>query len=155
MTAELHDEVRKLITFGGELSTAQQVLVRTHLDECAGCREYEETAGRVVAMLRSVPVTADSRLVRATQMRVRFHAAHLRESRERMWLVGLACLAVGLSASLTLPLLWQAFAWIGEQAGLSALEWQAGFVLVCVVPVLFVSFLLLERGTHLRSRADR
>jgi hypothetical protein len=73
----------------------------------------------------------------------------MRQTRERLWLVGMACLAVGLSATLTVPLLWRLFAWMGEWAGVSTLVWQAGFVAFWVVPALVVSALLAAHGTHL------
>jgi hypothetical protein len=65
-----------------------------------------------------------------------------------MWLVGMACLGVGFSATLTLPLLWRLFAWMGEWAGISSPVWQAGFVFFSIAPALVVSVLLLVRGTH-------
>ena len=148
MTRDIHAEVRQLIALGNGLSGAQQSWLQAHLEECGACRDYAERAQRVVRALRSLPVAADARLVRATQMRVRFHAARLRETRERMWLVGMACLGVGFSATLTLPLLWRLFAWMGEWAGISSPVWQAGFVFFSIAPALVVSVLLLVRGTH-------
>jgi predicted anti-sigma-YlaC factor YlaD len=145
----IHDEMRELITLGDSIAEAQQTKLHAHLAECAACRRYAETANQVVATLRSIPVAADARLVRATQMRVRFHAARLREMRERMWFVGMACLSVGFSATLTAPLLWRLFAWMGRTAGIPTTLWQASFLLFCIVPVLAVSWLLLARGTHL------
>lgn len=155
MTPNPHDEARELIALADDLSPAQQNRLRAHLDECAGCRDYADAAGRVVRSLRSLPVAADARLVRATQMRVRFHARRLRETRERMWLVGVACVGVGISAALTAPLLWRLFAWIGGQAGVSAAVWQAGFAFFCIAPALVVSVLLLARGTHLSNQRER
>ncbi len=155
MTRNSHDEARELIALGEGLPDAQQVWLRAHLDECAACRDYAEAASGVVRALRSLPLAADSRLVRATQMRVRFHASRLRETRERLWLVGMACLGVGLSATLTVPFLWRLFAWIGEWAGVSTLVWQTGFVFFFIVPALAVSVLLLARGTHLTHNGDQ
>jgi predicted anti-sigma-YlaC factor YlaD len=155
MTRNAHDEARELVALGGGLSDAQQARLRVHLDECEACRQYAEAAEGVVRTLRSLPLAADSRLVRATQMRVRFHASRLRESRERLWLVGMACLGVGLSATLTLPLLWRLFAWMGEWAGVSTLVWQGGFMFFFIGPALVVSVLLLARGTHLANDAER
>ena len=109
----------------------------------------------MVRTLRSLPFAADSRLVRATQMRVRFHASRLRETRERMWLVGMACLGVGLSATLTVPVLWRLFAWMGEWAGVSTLAWQAGFMFFFIAPALAVSALLVARGTHLTNSGEQ
>jgi predicted anti-sigma-YlaC factor YlaD len=149
MKRDIHDEARELIAMGGDVAEAQQAWLRAHLAGCEACREYAERANGVVRSLRSVPLAADARLVRATQMRVRFHASRLRETRERLWLVGMACLVVGLSATLTVPLLWRLFAWMGEWAGLSTVVWQAGFIAFWVVPALVVSALLVAHGTHL------
>jgi len=149
MTSNPHDEARELISLGDGLPEAQQAWLRAHLAECAQCRDYQGAAGEVVRALRSEPVAADASLVRATQMRVHFHAARLREARQRTWLVGFACVGVGLSASLTAPLLWRLFAWMGAWAGVSSPLWQAGFMFFSIAPVLVACVLLLARGTHL------
>lgn len=155
MTRDAHEQARELIALGDGLADAQQLWLRAHLDECEACRHYAETANGVVRALRSLPLAADSRLVRATQMRVRFHASRLREARERMWLVAMACLGVGLSATLTVPFLWRLFAWMGEQAGVSTLVWQTGFMFFFIAPALVVSVLLLARGTHLTNNGEQ
>jgi predicted anti-sigma-YlaC factor YlaD len=155
MTRNAHDEARELIALGEALPDAQQAWLRAHLDECEACRHYAEAANAVVRGLRSLPLAADSRLVRATQMRVRFHASRLRETRERLWLVGMACLGVGLSATLTVPVLWRLFAWMGEWAGVSTLVWQAGFMFFFIAPALAVSALLVARGTHLTNSGEQ
>jgi predicted anti-sigma-YlaC factor YlaD len=155
MMRDAHDEARELIALGEGLSDEQQTWLRSHLDECEACRHYAEAANEVVRNLRSLPLAADSRLVRATQMRVRFHASRLRETRERMWLVGMACLGVGLSATLTVPFLWRLFAWLGEWAGVSTLVWQAGFAFFWIAPALAVGALLLDRGTHLSHNGEK
>ncbi len=155
MTRNEHDEARELIALGEGLPESQQAWLRAHINECEECRHYAEAANGVVLTLRSLPLAADARLVRATQMRVRFHASRLRETRERMWLVGMACLGVGLSATLTVPFLWRLFAWIGERAGVSTLVWQTGFVAFFIAPALVVSVLLMARGTHLTSNGEQ
>jgi predicted anti-sigma-YlaC factor YlaD len=155
MTRDTHDEARELIALGEGLSDAQHAWLRTHLDECEACAHYAEAANRVVRNLRLLPIAADSRLVRATQMRVRFHASRLRETRERMWLVGMACLGVGLAATLTVPLLWRLFAWVGTWAGVSSWVWQAGFTFFWIAPALVVGVLLLARGTHLTNDGEK
>jgi predicted anti-sigma-YlaC factor YlaD len=155
MTRNAHDEARELIALGAGLSQAQESWLRSHLHECGACRSYAEAANEVVRSLRSLPLAADSRLVRATQMRVRFHAARLRQARQRMWLVGMACLAVGLSATVTAPLLWRLFAWFGAWAGVSTLVWQTSFIFFFFAPALVVSVLLLARGTHWTGEPER
>ena len=150
-----HNQARQLIALGASLSEAEQTWLRTHLQECEACRNYADAANAVVSSLRSLPLAADARLVRATQMRVRFHAAHLRETRERMWLVGLACLGVGLSATLTIPLAWRLFAWMGQWAGVSNWVWESGFAFFWIAPTLVASALLLARGTHLAGNGEK
>jgi predicted anti-sigma-YlaC factor YlaD len=152
---DAHEEARELIALGNGLPEVQQAWLRAHLDECEACRHYAEGVSGVVRTLRSLPIAADARLVRATQMRVRFHASRLRETRERMWLVGMACLGVGLSATLSVPFLWRLFAWMGERAGVSTLVWQSGFMFFFVAPALVVSVLLLARGTHLTNNGEQ
>jgi hypothetical protein len=146
-----HDEARELLTIsaGEALPAPQQRQLQSHLEVCTDCRNYAEAAARVVRGLHSLPVAADSRLVRATQMRVRFHADRLRQAQERMWLTAVLCLGVGFSAALTAPLLWRLFAWIGEWAAIPGPIWQAGFVFFGIAPALVVSVLLLARGTQL------
>ena len=155
MTRNAHDEARELIALGEGLSEAQQARLRSHLSECETCRHYAEAANTVVRTLRSLPLAADSRLVRATQMRVRFHAGRLRETRQRLWLVSIACLGVGLSGTLTVPLLWRLFAWLGQWAGVPTLAWQAGFIFFSVAPALGVGVLLLARGTHVTNNGEQ
>jgi predicted anti-sigma-YlaC factor YlaD len=155
MTRDAHEQARELIALGDGLADTQQLWLRAHIDECEACRHYADTANGVVRALRSLPLAADSRLVRATQMRVRFHATRLREARERMWLVAMACLGVGLSATLTVPFLWRLFAWMGERAGVSTLVWQTGFMFFFIAPALVVSVLLLARGTHLTNNGEQ
>jgi predicted anti-sigma-YlaC factor YlaD len=155
MTRDTHEQARELIVLGEGIPDAQQMWLGAHLNECAACRDYAEGVNQVVRALRSVPIAADTRLVRATQMRVRFHAARLRQTRERMWLVGMACLGVGLSATLTVPLLWRLFAWMGGRAGVSNAVWQTGFACFWIAPALVVGVLLLARGAHLTNHGER
>ena len=155
MTRDVHVEARRLIALGGDLTDAQQASLRSHLNECRECRDYAEVTGGVIRALRSMPIAADARLVRATQMRVRFHATRMRETRERMWLVGMACLGVGLSATLTIPFLWRLFAWMGACAGVSAPVWQASFMIFFIAPALLVGGLLLARGNNFVTHRER
>jgi len=155
MTHDAHEQARQLIALGESLAAAEETWLRSHLQDCQSCRNYADSTARLIRSLRSVPLAASPRLVHSTQRRVRLHADRLRQARERMWLVGMACLGVGLSAAVTAPLLWRLFAWIGEQAGVANPVWQAGFVFFFIAPALVVSVLLLARGTHLKSDEER
>ncbi|MFL6300238.1 MAG: hypothetical protein ACJ71N_06485 [Terriglobales bacterium] len=152
MTQNSHDEIRKLIaTSADDLSQAEQELLSAHLQDCASCGEYAASTAEIARALRAIPVAADSTLVRNTQARVRARAFALRQRQQWLTLVALACPLVGLSATITTPLIWRAFDWVGTHAGLSRPVWQAGFVFYSIVPALLVSVLLLFRGTHLAN----
>ncbi|HEX8814468.1 MAG TPA: hypothetical protein VF753_03115 [Terriglobales bacterium] len=154
-----HDRARELVALSGtrsqEVAEDQQVWLQKHLEECNACKNYADAADRVVRSLRSLPIAADSRLVRATQMRVRFHAARLRETRERMWLIAMASVGVGISAVITAPLFWRLFAWMGGQAGISSPVWQAAFAFFWIAPALAISLMLLARGTHAQHNGEK
>jgi predicted anti-sigma-YlaC factor YlaD len=147
---DTHQQAQELIACGEhDLSPSQQAWLRTHLDGCASCRDYGQAAQQFVRSLRSVPVVADLTLVRTTQMRVRLHSRQLLQKRERMWLVWMSCVLVGLSAVITTPILWQGFQWLGEWARVSSPVWQVGFMVFWISPALAASLIFLARGIHL------
>jgi len=123
--------------------------LRAHLDGCASRRDYAAAAEQLVRSLRSVPVAADLALVRTTQMRVRLHAHQLQQREERLWLVWMSCILVGLSAAITTPFLWRGFQWLGEWARVSSPVWQVGFMVFWISPALAASLIFLARGIHL------
>jgi predicted anti-sigma-YlaC factor YlaD len=149
MTRNAHDKARELIALGEGFSDAQQGWLRAHLDECEACRHYAEAANGVVRTLRSLPVAADSRLVRATQRRVRQRALELQRQQERLWVICICCVAVTLGTAFTTAVLWRGFAWMGQQARLPGLVWQIGLVALGLMPAIVAGILLLARGTYL------
>jgi predicted anti-sigma-YlaC factor YlaD len=147
---DTHQQAQELIACGEhDLSPSQQAWLRTHLDGCASCRDYGQAAQQFVRSLRSVPVVADLTLVRTTQMRVRLHSRQLLQKRERMWLVWMSCILVGLSAVITTPILWRGFQWLGEWARVSSPVWQVGFMVFWISPALAASLIFLARGVYL------
>jgi predicted anti-sigma-YlaC factor YlaD len=157
MNQNIHEQARELIALDGveDRSGGRRDWLRAHLQECADCRDYAEAAGSVARAIRSQPFAAGSDLVWATRMRVRARAAERRQQQERAWLVGLACLFVGLSASITTPLFWRSFEWMGLWAGVSSWVWQTAFMYFWIVPALVVSALLMARGAHLGSNGEK
>lgn len=157
MTRSVHDEARELIALAGaeDVSAGQQPWLRAHLQQCAACRDYAVMADYIVRALRSQPVTPDFELVREAQIRVRSRALELGHQQERVWLVCLSCLFVGLSAAITTPFFWRAFQWMGAWAGMSTWGWQTGFTFFWIVPALVVSLFLLTRGTALTSNSEK
>jgi len=149
MTRNAHDEARELIAVGEGLSDAQQAWLRAHLDECEACRHYAEAANGVVRTLRSLPLAADSRLVRATQMRVRQRALELQRQQERLWVICVCCVTVTLGTAFTTAVLWRGLAWMGQQARLPGPVWQIGLAALGLMPAIVAGILLLARGTYL------
>ena len=150
MNRDLHQQARELIACGSQgLSDSRQTWLHAHLDQCASCRDYAQAAEQFVRSLRSVPLAADRSLVRTTQTRVRLHAQQLQQRQERLWLVWMSCIVVGLSAAITTPLLWRGFEWIGESAHVSSPVWQVGFMVFWISPALAASLIFLARGIHL------
>jgi predicted anti-sigma-YlaC factor YlaD len=151
-----HQQARELIACGSQgLSDSQQIWLRMHLDECVSCREYGQAAEQLLQSLRSVSVAADLALVQKTKMRVHSHARQLRQGQERLWLVWMSCILVGLSAAITTPFLWQGFHWLGEWAQVSAPVWQVGFIVFWISPALAASLIFLARGIHLTDGTSR
>jgi predicted anti-sigma-YlaC factor YlaD len=149
MMRNAHDEARELIAQGDGLSSVQQALLRAHLDECEACLHYAEAAAQLVRSLRSLPVVADSRLVRATQMRVKARTRELQQRQERLVLVSLSCALVAISSALTTPLIWQGFEWLGRWSRVPSPMWQVGFVLFWIAPTIAASLMFLAHGTYL------
>jgi hypothetical protein len=145
-----HQQAQELIACGErDLSDSQQAWLRTHLDGCASCRDYARAAQQVVRSLRSVPVVADRALVQSTQMRVRLRSGELQQRRERMWLVWMSCILVGLSVAITTPFLWRGWGWLAERAHVSSPVWQVEFMIFWFSPAIVASLLFLARGIHL------
>ena len=157
MTRDVHQQTREWIASAGTdaLSDSQQSQLQAHLRECDPCREYAEATSQVIRSLRSVPMAATPALVRRTQARVRQHAQLLRQHKERLWMVGVACAGVGFSAAVTIPLMWRVFSWMGSWAGVSTPVWETGFGVFVIAPALLVSVLFLARGTRLTDSASR
>ena len=153
MTRDLHQQAHEWIALTGVdglgLDDAQQSQLQMHLRECELCRQYADATSQVVRSLCSVPMAATPVLVRRTQARVRQHAQLLRQQRERLWMVGIACAGIGFSASVTIPIMWKIFSWLGAWAGVSSPVWETGFTVFVIAPALLVSVLLLIRGTRL------
>ena len=156
MTRDAHDEARELIALGEESLGCAAGLAAEPISMNAkhAVIMRKQPAGWFVRCVLSpwplIPAWCEPRRCGCASTPAGFG-----RRRERLWLVGMACLGVGLSATLTVPLLWRLFAWMGEWAGVSSWVWQAGFAFFWIAPALVVSALLLARGTHLTSNGEK
>ncbi len=149
-----HERARQMLSLGGDsdLSSTDRAWLESHLEACESCRVFAQDASDVVRALRAIPVAADRSLVATTQMRVRVRARELRQREERMWLVGVSCVAVTLTAGFTNLACWRGFGWLVERVHISAATWPVAFVALWIIPALAASVLLLAHGTHLAER---
>jgi hypothetical protein len=164
MDSGLHERARRMISSStpetpglGRLSNAgfsraDQSWLAAHLESCPSCREFAENSHEAIRSLRGIPFRAGERLVSMTQMRVRQRAQELQRQQERFWVVCICCAAVTLSTVVTTAILWHTFAWIGQQARLSAPLWEGSFVVFYLMPAVLAGILLLACGTFLADR---
>ena len=162
MSSDLHERARRLIALSGpqqvfddkvssneEVSTAERSWLAAHLESCASCREFAETAGETIRSLRAIPITAGGSLVSATRARVRQRAQELQRRQERLRVIWVCCAAVTLCTAFNTAILWRGFAWMGQQARLSAPLFELGFVALCLMPAIVAGIILLARGTYM------
>jgi len=155
MTLDPHEHARLLIALSGpeEVSNAEQSWLALHLESCAACREFAESARRAIGSLRAIPIVASASLVSSTQARVRQRARELARRQERLRVIWVCCAAVTLCAATYTMVLWQGFAWLSQQWGqpglLSKPAWEIGFVALGLMPAVVVGILLLAQGTYL------
>jgi|SRR5688572_4012824 len=147
MNNHTHARAQQLIRKGwlDDLSSSETRWLREHLAICAGCARTAESTQAVISALRSVPSTADPALVERTRGQVMWRAQELREARERTWTLVVACAASFISGGITLPLLWQLFAWLGQEISLGEPVWQAGFLVFVLLPGVLAAIVLLTR----------
>jgi hypothetical protein len=119
-----------------------------HLASCAECSEFATSLDNAIAIVRLPAVMAGTSLVRATQMRVRHRAVQLQSQAAAMRPLWVAVAMVCAWATVTTPLLWAGFAWLGAAFSLSNIEWRTGFLFAWIAPTLTASLLLLGTGSH-------
>lgn len=128
------------------LPASEQAWLDEHLEECAACAQFAAATRRAVEGLRWVAVNASPALVETTQQRVRLRTRELAERQERWLPLAVSCGLAALLSLVTLPYLWQGFAWMGEQWRLPALAWQAGFVSAWFLPTSLTAVALWMRS---------
>jgi hypothetical protein len=145
-----HERARELMLDAriGQFSPGDSRWLASHLNACAECTRFAASLDDAVGALRMPAVTAGTSLVQATQRRVRARATEMNSQTAAMRPLWLAVVLVCATASLTTPLLWAAFAWIGAAFSLTTLEWRTGFMFAWFAPTLAASLFLIASGMN-------
>lgn len=148
MTENVHKRARELALAGqmDEIGEVERRWLEAHLEECGECAGFLSALGGIVGAIRMPAVSASSALVRATQARVRARAAELHAHEAAMRPLWIAVAMVCAWATLTTPLVWAGFAWLGATFQLSRIEWRSMFVFAWMAPALVASLVLLGSG---------
>jgi hypothetical protein len=154
MSENLHQRAQQLIAQERVegLSTSDSAWLAAHLQECTTCADFAQESSAALRSLRTVPVELPVGLAERTQFRVSLRAQQLRQREPRrraLWIAAGISWATGVASA---PLIWRAFAWLGEHAGVPKLVWEAGFALWWAVPALIAAVVLLAE--HEKQAAE-
>ena len=141
MSDSKHERARELVLLRDVegVSTSDAGWLDSHLAECAECAGFAEELQLATDALRSVPVTASSSLVSATQARVRQHAAELRDREARLFLIGISfCLGLLWSAG-SMFIGWRFSTWLAERIHIAPWAIAAGLVIFWLAPAIAVA----------------
>jgi hypothetical protein len=145
-----HERAHELAMTGRieEINAAERHWLDSHLAQCDECARFTTSLDQAIGAVRLPAVMASASLVRATQSRVRRRAFELQANKAAMRPLWIAAGMVCVWATVTTPLLWAAFAWLGAALSLSNLEWRTGFLFAWIAPTLAASLLLLANESH-------
>jgi hypothetical protein len=137
-----------LVARDTQLSEQEEQFLQMHLDTCEPCTAQSDAINALTREMRGTSVYANPKMVRATQMRVRARAAEMRQQQDTMrplWIS--SALALGW-AVVSMPVLWQGFAWLGHTTRLPDLVWQSGFGIMALAPITAVATIGLASRFH-------
>ncbi len=150
MTRIDHERARELMLDArmSDIALSDSRWLQNHISACEECLRFSASLDAAVGAMRAPAVMAGSSLVRKTQTRVRARALEMNTQSAAMRPVWVAVAMVCAWATLTTPLLWAAFAWLGTAFSLSKIEWSTGFIFAWLAPTLAASFLLVASGVN-------
>jgi hypothetical protein len=148
LSENVHQRARELALARriDEIGEAERRWMEAHLETCAECSAFSSALENAVGAVRMPAVTASSMLVRSTQARVRARALELNAHAAAMRPLWIGVAMVCVWATLTTPLIWAGFAWLGTAFELSRVEWRTMFVFTWMAPTLGASLVLLSSG---------
>lgn len=155
MNENIHERARQLIAQERVegISDSESAWLAAHLQECVACASVAQDTAAALRSLRTIPIALPAGLAERTQFRVGLRVQQLRgtEPRRRaLWIAAGVSWAAGVASA---PYVWRLFAWLGEQAGVPKLVWEAGFALWWAVPALVAAVVLLAE--HEKQSGER
>jgi hypothetical protein len=154
MSENLHARAQRLFSEAAVegISIVEQTWLDAHLRECADCARQAEVARELLSALRSLPVAVPRDLASRTQLRLRLRAQQAEQTSSSgalLWIITAASWLLGIFSA---PLVWRAFAWVGQRANLPKPVLELGFVLWWAVPALIaVAVVLHQRAASSRT----
>jgi hypothetical protein len=155
MSENIHERARQLIAQERVegISDFESAWLAAHLQECGDCAAVAQDTAAALRSLRTIPIALPAGLAERTQFRVGLRVQQLRETEPRrraLWIAAGISWATGVASA---PYVWRLFAWLGEQAGVPKLIWEAGFALWWAVPALMAAVVLLAE--HEKQSGER
>jgi predicted anti-sigma-YlaC factor YlaD len=135
------------------IPTSENAWLAAHLQECEGCANFAQKTSAALRSLQTMPIALPAGLAERTQFRVGLRAQQLRQHEPRrraLWIAAGISWVTGVASA---PYVWRLFAWLGEQAGVPKLVWEAGFGLWWAVPALIAAVVLLTE--HEKQSSER
>lgn len=156
MNEDVHQRAERLILTSRVegISAVDQGWLNRHMESCSRCASRANSTDQALRSLRSVSIHVSPGLIRATRLRVNARALELRERRTQMVMLWVSCALSWVLGALSAPLVWRAFAWLGERFRMPAIAWQLGFALWWALPAVAVALVLVMRRTQAESRDE-
>lgn len=134
----------------GELRQEDAPFLQSHLATCAACGDEAFALQQVARDIAGIHVSADTSLVRTTQMAVRSRARELNQHDQNFNPLWVALFFACGWALLSAPLLWQGMQWISHTSDLPLILWQVLFGIAWLTPTAGVAAIAAHK--HDRSK---
>jgi hypothetical protein len=156
MREEIHERAIKLIDkMQVEGVTGEERgWLAAHLESCVQCQKQARETERALGALRSAVPRFDVMLVQTTQIRARIRARELIENAARMRALWISCTLSWILGTVSAPLLWRGFGWIGHRWAISRAAWMTGFALSWVAPAAVLAAVFAWRHAHSSSMIE-
>ena len=141
MNPENHERARQLLTACRVegINSSERAWLESHLATCEECSNAGQALDAVIQSLRSIPVVADSELVRQTRLAVRSRAEEIQASRNRSVPLWIATAVSSVLMIFTSSYVWQIFSWFGMVAGAPGAVRLVGFLVWWFLPATILA----------------